>query len=155
MRSGVRAVVQRVKEASVEVDGVVVGSIDIGFLVLVGAGPNDTEADAIAAANKISGLRIFNDADGKMNLGLSDVDGSMLVVSQFTLAGEVRKGRRPSFVNAARPEIAEPLVSAFCRAAVATGIRVEQGVFGADMKVSLVNDGPVTLIVDTRDGAVV
>jgi D-tyrosyl-tRNA(Tyr) deacylase len=154
MRSGVRAVVQRVKEASVEVDGIVVGSIDIGLLVLVGAGPNDTEADAIAAANKISGLRIFSDADGKMNLGLSDVDGSMLVVSQFTLAGDVRKGRRPSFVNAARPEVAEPLVSAFCHAAVATGIRVEQGVFGADMKVSLVNDGPVTLIVDTRDGAV-
>jgi D-tyrosyl-tRNA(Tyr) deacylase len=154
MRSGVRAVVQRVKDASVEVDGVVVGSIDIGLLVLVGAGPNDTEADAIAAANKISGLRIFSDSAGKMNLGLSDVGGSMLVVSQFTLAGDVRKGRRPSFVNAARPEIAEPLVSAFCDAAAATGVRVEQGVFGADMKVSLVNDGPVTLIVDTRDGAV-
>jgi D-tyrosyl-tRNA(Tyr) deacylase len=154
MRSGVRAVVQRVKDASVEVDGVVVGSIDIGLLVLVGAGPNDTEADAVAAANKISGLRIFSDSAGKMNLGLSDVGGSMLVVSQFTLAGDVRKGRRPSFVNAARPEIAEPLVSAFCDAAAATGIRVEQGVFGADMKVSLVNDGPVTLIVDTRDGVV-
>jgi D-tyrosyl-tRNA(Tyr) deacylase len=155
MRSGVRAVVQRVKEASVDVDGVVVGAIDIGLLVLVGVAPNDTEADAISAATKISGLRIFSDAAGKMNLALGDVGGSMLVVSQFTLAGDVRKGRRPSFVNAARPEIAEPLVMAFCSAAAATGVRIEQGVFGADMTVSLVNDGPVTLIVETRDGAVV
>ena len=150
-----RSVVQRVREASVEVDGLVVGSIDIGLLVLVGVAPKDTEADAIAAATKISGLRIFSDAGGKMNLALSDVGGSMLVVSQFTLAGDVRKGRRPSFVNAARPEVAEPLVAAFCHAASATGVEVEQGVFGADMKVSLVNDGPVTLIVETRDGGVV
>ena len=150
-----RAVVQRVKEASVEVDGDIVGSIDVGLLVLVGAFPGDTEADAIAAATKISGLRIFSDVAGKMNLALSDVEGSMLVVSQFTLAGDVRKGRRPSFVNAARAEQAEPLVAAFCRAATAAGVRVEQGVFGADMTVSLVNDGPVTLIVDTREGVVV
>ena len=150
-----RSVVQRVSSASVEVDRVVVGSIGTGLLVLTGFLPADTEADAVAAAKKIAGLRIFRDDDGKMNRSLADVDGSMLVVSQFTLAGDVRKGRRPSFVNAARPHVAEPLVAAFCDAVAATGINVEQGIFGADMKVSLLNDGPVTLIVETHDGVIV
>ena len=150
-----RAVVQRVSEASVEVEGAIVGSVNVGLLVLVGVVPGDTEADAVALATKIAGLRIFRDADDKMNLSLSDVDGAMLVVSQFTLAGDVRKGRRPSFVNAARPEIAQPLLVVFCKTVSDTAIPVEQGVFGADMAVSLVNDGPVTLIVDTNDGAVV
>jgi D-tyrosyl-tRNA(Tyr) deacylase len=155
MRSVMRAVVQRVSNASVVVDRSIVGSIDAGLLVLVGAVTADTESDAMAAATKIAGLRIFRDAEDKMNLSLADVDGSMLVVSQFTLAGDVRKGRRPSFVQAAHPEIAEPLVETFCRTVSEAGIRVEQGVFGADMTVSLVNDGPITLIVETRDGAVV
>lgn len=150
-----RAVVQRVKEASVEVDGAVVGSIDLGLLVLVGFLPSDTAADAAVAAAKIAGLRIFRDEQGKMNVGLGEAGGSMLVVSQFTLAGDVRKGRRPSFVGAARPELAEPLVVVFCEAAQDAGVPVQRGVFGADMKVSLVNDGPVTLIIDTRDGVVV
>jgi D-tyrosyl-tRNA(Tyr) deacylase len=154
MRSDMRAVVQRVSEASVEVEGAIVGSIDRGLLVLVGVVPSDTEADAVAAAKKIAGLRIFRDKADKMNLSLADVDGSMLVVSQFTLAGDVRKGRRPSFVNAARPDSAEPLVEAFCAAVTASGVPVQQGVFGADMTVSLVNDGPVTLIVETSDGLV-
>lgn len=150
-----RAVVQRVSEASVEVDGAIVGSIGRGLLVFVGVVPNDTAADVVAAAAKIAGLRIFRDTSDKMNLSLADVEGSILVVSQFTLAGDVRKGRRPSFVNAAGPELAEPLIAAFCTAVSDAGVPVEQGVFGADMKVSLVNDGPVTLIVDTRDGVVV
>ena len=150
-----RAVVQRVAEASVVVEDIVVGSIAHGLLVLVGVVQDDTEADAIAAASKIAGLRIFRDADDKMNLALSDIDGSMLVVSQFTLAGDVRKGRRPSFVGAARPEAAEPLITAFCKTVSDVGVPVEQGVFGADMAVSLVNDGPVTLIIDTEDGVVV
>jgi D-tyrosyl-tRNA(Tyr) deacylase len=150
-----RAVVQRVSNASVVVDRSIVGSIDAGLLVLVGAVTTDTESDAMVAATKIAGLRIFRDAEDKMNLSLADVDGSMLVVSQFTLAGDVRKGRRPSFVQAASREIAEPLVATFCRTVSDAGIRVEQGIFGADMTVSLVNDGPITLIVETRDGAVV
>ena len=155
MRSDVRAVVQRVSEASVEVDDAVVSSIGTGLLVLVGFVPADTEADAIAAARKIAGLRVLSDVEGKMNIGLDEAGGSVLVVSQFTLAGDVRKGRRPSFVNAARPEFAEPLVAVFCDAVSDAGVPVQQGVFGADMKVSLVNDGPVTLIVETRDGVVV
>ena len=149
-----RAVVQRVSGASVEVDGVIVGSIEGGLLVLVGFVPGDTGADAIAAATKIAGLRIFRDDEGKMNRSLEDVEGSILVVSQFTLAGDVRKGRRPSFVHAARPEVAEPLVTKFCDAVSEAGISVEQGIFGADMKVSLVNAGPVTLIVETHDGVI-
>jgi D-tyrosyl-tRNA(Tyr) deacylase len=155
MRSDVRAVVQRVSQASVEVNGVVVGAIGCGLVVLVGVVPTDSEADARIAASKIAGLRIFRDPDGKMNLSMADVGGSMLVVSQFTLAGDVRKGRRPSFVNAARPDVAEPLIAVFCDAVSDGGIPVEQGVFGADMKVNLVNDGPITLIVDTCEGAIV
>ncbi len=150
-----RAVVQRVSEAAVDVDGRTVGAVGRGFLVLVGATHSDTEADAMAIADKIAGLRVFTDADGLMNRSLLDVDGGCLVVSQFTLYGSTRKGRRPSFTDAARPELAEPLVDMVAARLGSHGIPVNTGVFGALMKVSLVNDGPVTLIVETADGRVV
>jgi D-tyrosyl-tRNA(Tyr) deacylase len=145
-----RAVVQRVSEANVTVDGAVVGSIHRGFLILLGVTETDGEAEAAYLARKIAGLRIFEDAQGKMNLGLSDIDGAILAVSQFTLYGDVRKGRRPSFVAAARPEQAEPLYEHFCQQLAAEGIPVQQGVFGAEMAVHLINDGPVTLWLDTE-----
>jgi len=131
-----------------------VGEIGVGLVVLVGAVHGDTAADAVACATKISGLRVFRDDHGKMNRSVADVGGSVLVVSQFTLAGDVRKGRRPSFVAAADPATAEPLIATFCEVVRAQEIRVEQGVFGADMTVTIVNDGPVTLIVDAQDGVV-
>ena len=149
-----RTVVQRVTSGSVEVDGQVVGEIGVGFVVLVGIEHDDTESDVAAAARKIAGLRVFRDADGRMNLSLADVHGSMLVISQFTLAGDVRKGRRPSFVGAADPAVAEPLCERFCELVATEGIPVERGIFGADMTVTIVNDGPVTLLVDTTDGVV-
>lgn len=149
-----RNVVQRVTSGKVEVSGQVVGEIAIGFVVLVGIEHQDTEADVVAAARKIAGLRVFRDADGRMNRSLVDVGGSMLVISQFTLTGDVRKGRRPSFVGAAVPSVAEPLCERFCEIVAAEGIPVERGVFGADMTVSIVNDGPVTILVDTTDGLV-
>jgi D-tyrosyl-tRNA(Tyr) deacylase len=150
-----RTVVQRVTSGRVEVAGHVVGEISAGLLVLVGVERSDTEADIEAGARKIVGLRVFRDDEGKMNRSLADIEGSMLVVSQFTLAGDVRKGRRPSFVGAADPSIAEPLCERFCAIVEDHGIRVERGVFGADMKVCLVNDGPVTILVNTTDGVVV
>jgi D-tyrosyl-tRNA(Tyr) deacylase len=146
-----RAVVQRVREASVSVDGSVVGQIGRGFLILLGITQEDSDSEAGYLARKIAGLRIFEDADGKMNLDLADVGGAVLAVSQFTLYGNVRKGRRPSFVEAARPQQAEPLYRRFCELLAAEGLDVEQGVFQAEMQVSLVNDGPVTLWLDTRD----
>ncbi len=149
-----KAVVQRVSHADVVVDGRTVGAIDRGLLVLVGVLVADEVPDALALARKIAGLRIFRDEAGKMNRSIGDVDGSILVVSQFTLAGEVRKGRRPSFVSAAAPIDAEPLVEIVCQEFAATGIPVERGIFGADMTVSLVNDGPITLIVETHEGTV-
>jgi D-tyrosyl-tRNA(Tyr) deacylase len=150
-----RAVVQRVAEAEVDVDGVTVGDVGRGFLVLVGATHSDTEADAVAIADKIAGLRVFTDADGLMNRALGDVGGACLVVSQFTLYGSTRKGRRPSFTDAARPELAEPLVAAVTERLRSNGIPVSTGVFGAMMSVSLVNDGPVTLILESVDGRIV
>ncbi|MBU6350029.1 MAG: D-tyrosyl-tRNA(Tyr) deacylase [Chloroflexi bacterium] len=144
-----RAVVQRVSSAQVRVDGLVVGQIERGFLVLVGITHSDGEAEARALARKLVGLRLFDDADGKMNLSLTDVGGAVLSVSQFTLYGDVRKGRRPSFVEAARPEQAEPLYQRFCHLLAAEGVAVAQGVFQAHMEIVLVNDGPVTLWLDT------
>ena len=149
------AVVQRVTAAAVAVAGVEVAAIGAGLLVLVGAQPSDTAADAQALAAKLAGLRIFADADGKMNLSVADIDGSMLVVSQFTLLAQTAKGRRPSFVGAAPPEVAEPLVADLTEAVRQAGIPVQSGEFGAHMTVELVNDGPVTLILRSRDGRVV
>jgi D-aminoacyl-tRNA deacylase len=146
-----RALIQRVTEASVTVDGEVVGSIGRGFLVLLGVTQADGQREAAWLANKIAGLRVFDDADGKMNLGLADVEGEVLVVSQFTLYGDARKGRRPDFLRAARPEQAEPLVEYFVEQLRAAGLHVETGRFRAAMQVGLVNDGPVTLWLDTAD----
>lgn len=144
-----RAVVQRVSSAQVTVAGEVVGQIERGFLVLVGITHRDGEAEAHYLARKIVGLRVFEDDDGKMNLGITDIGGAVLAVSQFTLYGDVRKGRRPSFIDAARPEQAEPLYQRFCQLLAAEGVAVEQGVFQAHMQIALVNDGPVTIWLDT------
>ena len=145
-----KACVQRVRESHVQVDGVIVGQIDRGLLVLLGVGHADTERDAEYLAAKLVGLRIFEDEQGKMNRSLDDVDGAMLVVSQFTLWGDCRKGRRPSFVDAAPPELAERLYDYFCDVVQRLGIRLAKGVFRAHMDVTLTNDGPVTLNVDSR-----
>ena len=144
-----RAVVQRVSRASVAVEGQIVGAIERGLLVLVGAAAGDTAAEAEALAVKVAGLCIFGDAAGKMNLDVTQIGGAVLAVSQFTLLGDCRKGRRPSFQGAAHPEVASPLFDRFVAATRALGLRCETGVFGADMKVELLNDGPVTLLVDT------
>lgn len=144
-----RAVVQRVSSASVTVDGRVAGAIEAGVLVLLGVGQGDGESECAWLANKIASLRIFGDGDGRMNRSLLDEGHAALVVSQFTLYGDVRKGRRPSFVHAAPPELAEPLYERFCERLAAAGVPVERGVFQAMMDVALVNDGPVTLIIDT------
>jgi D-tyrosyl-tRNA(Tyr) deacylase len=145
---GVRALIQRVTEARVRIDGAVVGEIGPGLCVLVGVTHTDDEATARKLAEKLWTLRVFDDADGVMNLGLPDVGGAVLVVSQFTLYGDTRKGRRPSWTDAARPEQAEPLCDAFVAALRALGATVATGVFGADMQVELVNDGPVTLMLE-------
>lgn len=145
-----KAVVQRVAECSVTVDGTVTGQIGNGFLILLGVAANDTEKEAKKLSAKIAGLRVFTDAQDKMNLSLQDVGGAVLVVSNFTLCADYRTGRRPFFGGAARPEKAEPLYEYFCRCMQNNGIQqVEKGIFGADMKVSLLNDGPVTLVIDT------
>ena len=145
-----RAVVQRVSRASVTVGGEVVGQIGRGLLVLLGVEPDDTDADARQLADKTIGLRIFDDADGKMNLSLNEVGGAMLVVSQFTLLGDCRKGRRPSFIGAAPPDVAERHYETFVAAAGVQGIQVATGRFRATMDVELVNDGPVTILLDSR-----
>ena len=145
-----RAIVQRVTRASVVIAGERVGEIGVGLVVLLGITHDDTPERAHWLADKVSGLRIFNDADGKMNRDLGDVNGAMLIVSQFTLYGDCRKGKRPSFIDAAPPTIAIPLYEAFINGVKALGIPVATGEFGADMKVELVNDGPVTLIVDSK-----
>lgn len=144
-----RAVVTRVKHASVEIDGAVKGKIEQGFLVLLGVTHEDTEAQAEKLAEKICGLRIFEDEAGKMNLGLDAVDGRLLVISQFTLYGSCKRGRRPDFLAAARPEVAIPLYEKFIQLCKDKGLHVECGEFGADMKVDSRNDGPLTLILDT------
>lgn len=145
-----RAVVQRVSSASVEVDGASVGSIERGFLALIGVGRDDTDEDAAAIASKIAGLRIFNDDEGAMNLSLGDVGGAVLAVSQFTLHGDARKGRRPSFVDAAPGETAQPLFERVVALMRREGVKVETGTFGAQMRVSLVNEGPVTILFDSK-----
>jgi D-tyrosyl-tRNA(Tyr) deacylase len=144
----VRVVLQRVSNASVEVDGDKVGEIGRGLLVLVGVGQGDTEEEAQWLANKTVELRIFPDDQDKMNRSLVDVGGSALIVSQFTLLGDCRKGRRPAFTNAAEPELANRLYRRYADFVSARGIDVSLGVFAADMKVSLVNDGPVTMVID-------
>ena len=144
-----RAVLTRVKSASVTVDGKVIGKIGPGFLILLGVTHEDTEAQAVKLADKLMGLRIFEDENEKMNRSLADVGGQVLVVSQFTLYGNCKKGRRPEFLAAARPEIAVPLYEKFVALCRDKGFHVETGEFGAYMQVESVNDGPVTLIVDT------
>lgn len=147
-----RAVVQRVLESEVKIDGESVGKIGKGFLVLLGITHEDTEKEVVWLANKIKGLRVFEDENGKMNLGLDEIGGDIFIVSQFTLYGNCIKGRRPGFTDAARPEIAIPLYESFIKKFREFSIgKVETGRFGADMKVSLINDGPVTLIIDTAD----
>ena len=143
-----RVVVQRVTRASVVVDGEVVGAIELGLLVLVAFTADDNQADVDWMAAKIVGLRVFPDDDGKMNRSLAEVRGQLLVVSQFTLYGDVSRGRRPSFVKAADPKIAVPLYEAFVGAVRDRNIPVETGTFGAMMEVELVNDGPVTLVIE-------
>jgi D-tyrosyl-tRNA(Tyr) deacylase len=145
-----RACVQRSGEASVTVGGKSVGQIDRGFVVLLGVAQDDTEVDARFMADKIVDLRVFEDDEGKMNRSLVDVGGAMLVVSQFTLLGDCRKGRRPSFVHAAPPELAEQLYQTFVDMVRGRGIEVATGVFREMMQVSLVNDGPVTMLLDSR-----
>ena len=145
-----RAIIQRVSRASVDVSGARVGEIGRGFLVLLGVMAGDTDADRSYIVKKIAGLRVFEDADEKMNLSLKDVGGSVLLVSQFTLLGDARHGRRPSFIRAARPEAAEPLFELLCEEVRRRGIHVETGRFRTHMEVSLVNDGPTTILLDSK-----
>lgn len=147
-----RCVVQRVSRASVTVEEKIAGQVEKGYMVLVGVETGDTEQDMRYCAEKVAGLRVFEDENGKMNLSVKDVGGAVLAVSQFTLLGDARHGRRPSFSNAARPEEANALYEAFCEALRAENIRVETGVFQTDMQVELVNDGPVTILLDSRKG---
>ena len=144
-----RVLLQRVTRASVSVDGAVRGSIDGGLLALVGVGPDDTADIARTMADKSVGLRIFRDEEGRTNKSLGDVGGAVLVVSQFTLYGDTRKGRRPSFIYAAKPDLAAELVEVFAQAVEAAGIEVGRGEFGAEMEVDLVNDGPMTIWLDS------
>ena len=146
-----RMVIQRVNEASVSVDGNIVGSIGKGFLVLLGISQTDNEEIASRMVKKLCGLRIFSDQEGKTNLALSDVGGELLIISQFTLYADCHKGNRPSFVHAGTPDMAEPLYEFVLSEARRYVYKVEKGVFGAEMKVSLVNDGPFTIIYDSRE----
>ena len=145
-----RAVIQKVTHAEVVVEGETVGSIKDGFMVLLGAENGDTEADARYCAEKIAGLRVFEDENDKMNLSLADVGGSVLLVSQFTLLADARHGRRPDFIQAARPEVAEPLCETVRAIIEEKGIHVESGRFRTHMQVTLLNDGPVTILLDSR-----
>ena len=144
-----KAVLTRVRSSSVSIDGETVGAIGKGFLILLGVGPDDTEKECRYLVEKALGLRVFEDENGKMNLGLGDVGGEVLVVSQFTLYGNCRKGRRPSFTEAAGPELGEQLYERFLDICRELGYPPQHGRFGADMQVASVNDGPVTLILDT------
>ena len=147
-----KVVLQRVKSAKVEVDNKVTGEIKKGFMLLLGIEENDTTVDADVLANKISGLRIFTDENDKMNLSLADVNGEVLVVSNFTLCADCSHGRRPSFINAAKPDVANPLYEYFCKKLEDKGVnKVAKGIFGADMLVSIENDGPVTIIINSKE----
>ena len=146
------AIIQRVTRADVSIDGKTVGALDRGFLILLGVEQGDDKKEAEVLAAKIAGLRVFTDENDKMNLALSDVNGGVLVISNFTLCADCSHGRRPSFIAAARPETAEPLYDFFCDKMRDNGIdKVERGVFGADMQVSLINDGPVTIDINSKD----
>jgi len=147
-----RAVIQRVMQgAKVEVLGKTIGQIDKGLLVFLGIGTEDTDDDIRWLAKKISGLRIFSDTDDKMNLSINETDGSLLVISQFTLLASTKKGNRPSYIKSAKPEISKPLYRSFIdHIKKEHGLHVEEGIFGADMKVHLINDGPVTIIIDSK-----
>jgi D-tyrosyl-tRNA(Tyr) deacylase len=147
----VRALIQRVRRSEVRVGGEVIGAIGPGMTVLIGVGDGDSEADAAKIARKIEGLRIFEDDAGKINRAITDVGGAILAISQFTLYADVRKGRRPSFVHAALPEVAEPLVQSVVGHLRAAGIHVETGRFGAEMLVSIENDGPLTIWLDSAE----
>jgi D-aminoacyl-tRNA deacylase len=145
------AVIQRVSEASVKIEGQIKGQIGVGFLVLLGITHNDSEADVVWLAKKIVGMRLFGDAEGKMNLDLKAVNGTILLVSQFTLHANTKKGNRPSFIEAARPEQAIPLYEKMIeKLSAELGQNIETGTFGADMKVLLLNDGPVTIVIDSK-----
>ncbi|ALR99921.1 D-tyrosyl-tRNA(Tyr) deacylase [Enterococcus silesiacus] len=146
-----RAVIQRVSQAEVKIDQNSVGKIDQGFMILLGIHQSDSVEDVAYLVRKISKLRVFEDAEGKMNLSIQDIQGSILSVSQFTLYADTKKGNRPSFIEAARPEVAIPLYDLFNKQLKELDIPVETGEFGADMAVSLINDGPVTIIIDTND----
>lgn len=147
-----RAVVQRVSQGSVMVAGEVVGAVGKGYVILLGVAKEDTEADADYVADKVAGLRVFEDEQGKMNLSIQDVGGGVLAISQFTLYGDVRRGRRPGFDRAGRPEQAEPLYERFVARLREQGLRVETGRFQTHMAVSLTNDGPVTILIDSDKG---
>jgi D-tyrosyl-tRNA(Tyr) deacylase len=147
-----RAVIQRVTQASCTVDGEVTGKIDLGFLVLLGIEDADTTEDLQWLAQKICGLRVFGDENGLMNKALADVDGNILLISQFTLFAQTKKGNRPSFLRAARPDKAIPMYEEMIKTlSIITGKNIATGIFGADMKISLMNDGPVTIIIDTKN----
>lgn len=145
-----RVVIQRSKKASVSINQEIVGAIDQGFVLLVGIGEEDTQEDVEYLVRKISKMRIFEDGEGKMNLSLADVEGEILSISQFTLHANTKKGNRPSFIEAAKPDRAIPLYDAFNQQLREQGFKVEVGQFGADMQVSLVNDGPVTILIDSK-----
>ena len=145
-----RAIVQRVSQASVSVDNKIVGSIGKGLLVFLGIGKEDDDGDLEYLVEKVLGLRIFQDEEDKMNLSLSDIEGELLVISQFTLYGDARKGRRPSFTASGHPSLAEEMYLKFVDKCIKKGIKTEKGVFGADMDVSLINQGPVTIMLDSK-----
>ncbi|MBF7094342.1 D-tyrosyl-tRNA(Tyr) deacylase [Streptococcus sp. HF-1907] len=145
-----KIIIQRVSQASVSIDGNVAGAIDQGLMLLVGVGPDDIAEDLAYAVRKIINMRIFSDADGKMNLSIQDIKGSILSISQFTLFADTKKGNRPAFTGAAKPDLASQFYDDF-NTELAKTVPVERGVFGADMQVSLVNDGPVTIVLDTKN----
>lgn len=145
-----KTVVQRVSEANVKVEGEIVGEIKQGLLLLIGIDEEDTEADADWLVQKILNLRIFGDEEGKINLSVQDIQGEILCISQFTLIAEYKKGNRPSFIRAAKPSLAIPIFEYFKRKIATTSLKIESGIFGADMKVSLLNDGPATIVMDSK-----
>lgn len=145
-----KVVIQRVSESQVKVDGQIVGAINVGLMLLVGIDEDDENTDADWLVQKILNLRIFGDSDGKLNLSVIDISGEILCISQFTLIADYKKGNRPSFIKAAKPDKAIPLLEYFKKKIAESGLKTESGIFGADMKVSLINDGPVTIVMDSK-----